>query len=358
MTEQLLNFIAALPKAELHVHLEGTIGPATLLELAARHQSLTLLPFQDEQNLSKWFQFTDFPHFIEVYLTISQMIRTAEDFCLVVERYAETMVRQHIRYAELTVTPFTHTHIQNKGCSFQAIMEGLESGRTAARRQHNVEINWIFDIPRNFSFQGDAYDPFPANITLEYALQGMEDGVIGLGLGGYEVGAPAEPFAHAFLNARAAGLHSIPHAGETSGPASVWAALHALHADRIGHGVRAIEDPALLLLLRDAQVPLEVNPTSNVCLHVYRSLAEHPLPHLDKMGLLITLNSDDPPLFNTDLEQEYQALVLEFGYTQADLARLARNAFVVSAAPWPTKQRLLDEFDQWIATYLPPEPPC
>jgi aminodeoxyfutalosine deaminase len=204
-------------------------------------------------------------------------------------------------------------------------------------------------VPRNVSFRRDgSYDPYPAERTLAYALAGQNKGVVGFGLGGFEVGAPPAPFADAFHAAKAAGLMSVPHAGETLGAESVWGAVMELQADRIGHGVRAIEDPHLLAVLKDRQLVLEVNPTSNICLHVYRRLAEHPFPHLDRMGLLVTINSDDPPLFNTSLGQEYAVPAAEFGYTTTDLARIARNAFVACGAPVEVKARLLAEFDQWL----------
>ena len=158
-------------------------------------------------------------------------------------------------------------------------------------------------------------------------------GVVGLGLGGYEVGAPPEPFADVFRRGKAAGLLSVPHAGETVGPEGVWGAVQALQADRIGHGVRAIEDPVLVELLRARQIPLEINPTSNICLHVYPDYDSHPFSALERLGLLVTVNSDDPPLFNTSLVDEYAVLATEFGYDRAGLARIARNAFAVSGAP-------------------------
>jgi aminodeoxyfutalosine deaminase len=176
--------------------------------------------------------------------------------------------------------------------------------------------------------------------------------VVGFGLGGFEVNAPPEPFAHAFDRARQEGLLSVPHAGETAGPASVWGAVETLHADRIGHGVRAIEDPTLLTVLRDRQIPLEVNITSNVCLHIFDHFAMHPFPHLDRMGVKVTVNSDDPPLFNTNLCIEYGVLAAEFGYDRAGLARIARNAFEVSGAAPSLKTQLLAEFDAWLATAM------
>lgn len=343
------EFIRAMPKAEIHVHLEGTIQPATLLELARRHNRLDQLPSVDVAGLQRWFLFTDFPHFIQIYWTISDLLRTPEDFALVVHACGADMAQQQIRYREVTFTPFTHTHLQAKGLTIADLLEGLEAGRQQAHRDFGVQICWVFDAPRNASFRKGAYDPMPADLTLAYALAGQPYGVVGYGLGGFEVGAPPEPFAHAFTAARGAGLVSVPHAGETVGSASVWGALRELQAERIGHGVRAMEDPQLLAELKARQTVLEVCPTSNICLHVYRRLAEHPFAHLDRMGLLVTVNSDDPPLFNTTLTDEYALLAREFGYDRAGLARIARNAFVACAAPADLKQQMLAEFDTWLA---------
>jgi aminodeoxyfutalosine deaminase len=347
----LLAFIEAMPKAELHVHLEGAIQPETLLALAQRHRRLDVLPASEIAGLRQWFAFTDFHHFIEVYLTISDLVRAPEDFAVVVHACGADMARQNIRYRELTFTPFTHLDIQQKGLTIADLLEGLEAGRQQARRDFGVEMRWIFDVPRNASFRNGAYDPHPANQTLDYAIAGQPYGVVGFGLGGLEVGAPPEPFAHAFADARAAGLILAPHAGETLGPESVWGALRELQAERIGHGVRAIEDPHLLAELKDRQIVLEINPTSNICLHVYRRLAEHPFPHLDRMGLNVTLNSDDPPLFNTTLCDEYALLVQEFGYGKGDLVRIARAAFVAAAAPADLKAGWLAELDTFLATH-------
>ena len=354
MNSQLLPdttaFIQAMPKAELHVHLEGAIQPETLLTLARRHQQLDTLPTIDLDGLRRWFTFTDFPHFIKIYMTISSLLRTPEDFALVVYACGADMAAQNIRYREVTFTPFTHTDLQDKGLTIADLLSGLEAGRRQAHHDFGVEMRWVFDIPRNVSFRKTgSYDPYPAERTLAYALAGQDQGVIGFGLGGFEVGAPPEPFAHAFHAAKATGLLSLPHAGETMGAGSVLGAIHELQADRIGHGVRAIEDAHVLMLLHERQIVLEINPTSNVCLHVYRRLAEHPFPHLDKMGLLVTVNSDDPPLFNTTLCQEYGVLATEFGYGQSDLARIARNAYVASGAPPALKKQLLADFDRWVA---------
>ena len=352
-TGSLADFIQAMPKAELHLHLEGSIQPQTVLELARRHNQLHRLPGQTVAALESWFNFTSFKHFIDIYLVIQDLLRTEEDFALVAYQCGADMAAQNIRYREITFTPFTHTDFQDKGLSIDHILAGLASGRQQAQADFGVEMRWVFDVPRNLSFpkrDGRSYDPYPAERTLEFAQRGRAEGVIGFGLGGNEVTAPPTPFHHAFVAAKEAGFLSLPHAGETVGPTSVWGAITGLQADRIGHGVRAVEDPHLLAVLKERRIPLEINPSSNVCLHVYRSLAEHPFPHLDRMGLIVTVNSDDPPLFNTTLTQEYHLLADTFGYDRANLARIARNAFAVSAAEPPLKANLLAEFDAWAAT--------
>jgi adenosine deaminase len=281
------------------------------------------------------------------------LLREPEDFALIVTNLGDELARHAVRYAEVTFTPYTHTHLLQKGLTIADLLAGLDAGRRRVLDRHGIHLNWIFDIPRNVSFHSNGgYDPAPADTTLAYALEGMPQGVIGFGLGGNEVGAPAAPFAHAFAAAKAAGLHSVPHAGETVGPVSVWNALHALGAERIGHGIRTIEDPHLLAYLKHHQIPLEVNLTSNICLHVYRSLAQHPLPHLDRMGLHVTVNSDDPPLFNTDLSREYAILADIFGYSLADIVRLAHNAIQASFAPPPLRTAIATELEQWFANQL------
>ncbi len=345
------QFIQTMPKAEIHVHLEGAIEPKTVFELARRHNKLDELPATDVPGLQEWFTFTDFPHFLEVYLTIQDLLRTPDDFALIAYELGADMAAQNILYREATFTPYTHTDYLDKGLTIDDILSGLETGRQQAQQEFGIEMRWVFDISRNLGFGEDgSYDPKAAERTLEFALTGRERGVVAFGLGGYEVGAPPEPFAHAFTEAKAAGLLSVPHAGETEGAASVWGAVRDLQADRLGHGVRAIEDPALLQLLHEKQIPLEINPTSNICLHVYSQLAGHPFPHLDRMGLIVTVNSDDPPLFNTNLSQEYQVLADYFGYSPADLARIARNAFQVCGVEEEVKQKLLKKFDAWVST--------
>jgi len=356
MSQPSADFLEGLPKAELHIHLEGSVQPETVLKLAHRHGMVDRLPGDSVDDLKAWFTFKHFRHFIKIYLTIQDLLRTAEDFSTVTYECGADMAAQNIRYREVTFTPYTHTHFQDKGLTVEAILEGLEDGRQRALHDFGVEIRWVFDVARNLSFKTTpdgtrSYDPHPADTTLQQALLGRDYGVVAFGLGGFEGGAPPEPFAHAFEKAKSEELYSCPHAGETVGPESIWGAINTLGAQRIGHGVRAIEDPELLVVLKEKQIPLEVNITSNVCLHVYPSVAHHPFPHLDAMGLVLTINSDDPPLFNTNLVNEYRLLGDIFGYRTRDIIRIARNAFVVSAAEAELKARLLSEFDNWVTEY-------
>ena len=315
-TSALADRIRRMPKVELHIHLEGSISPRTFLRLCQRHGIKP--PAETEEALAALFNFNDFSDFVPVYLAIQNSLRTAEDFALVVEELAADRAAQNIVYSEVTVTPYIHIW-QNKGTQPEEIVEGLEEGRRRAREHHGVELRWILDIPRNL--------PEPAATwTTDWAIAWQDRGVVALGLAGREATAPPEPFAAMFARARAAGLHSAPHAGETAGPASVWGALHALAAERIGHGVRAVEDPLLLAYLRERQIPLEVNPTSNVRLRVYPSLEQHPFPHLWRMGLYLTVNSDDPPLFGTTLTDEYIRVAETFGLDWEDIKHLVLNA--------------------------------
>lgn len=351
LTQSTKTFIANMPKAEIHIHLEGAIQPETVLKLAERHNMLDKLPSTNVDKLKEWFTFTDFPHFVSIYLTIQDMLRTPEDFSLIVYENGADMAAQNILYRELTFTTYTHVDVQDKNLQIEDVVAGLEDGRSRAKRDFGVEMRWVFDIPRNFSFphqDGVVYDPRPADKTLEYALYGMDHGVVGFGLGGNEVNAPPEPYADVFAKAKAAGLLSVPHAGETMGPGSVWGSLRELQADRIGHGVRSIEDPELLEVLKEKQTPLEINPTSNECLHIYPTMADHPFRKLDEMGLLVTVNSDDPPLFNTNLVQEYEVLAAQFGYDTKNLARIARNAFTSAGVETNVKEKLLAKFDSWL----------
>ena len=331
------SYLRAAPKAELHVHLEGSILPATLLCLAARNG--VELPAQSVEGLREWFVYRDFPHFIEIYVAITRCLRTQEDYEEIVHEFGAEMARQHVRYAEVTFSPSTHMAL---GVPQEVYFAGLTRGRERAQRDFGVTINWIFDLVRGIE-DAERLRRF-ADYTTAVAIEGRGDGVVALGLGGHETGNPPEPFAPWFDHARAAGLHSIPHAGETDGPESVWGAIRALGAERIGHGVRASEDPALVAYLAEQRIPLEVCPTSNLRLGVYPDLAAHPLRRLYDAGVVVTINSDDPPLFNTTLNDEAALLASAFGCDAAAADTILLNGVRSAFLPPERKATLLAEF--------------
>jgi len=339
------DFIRDMPKVELHVHLEGSIRPATLLTLAARNR--VTLPASSVEGLREFYRFIDFDHFIQVYIAITGCLRTVDDFALIAYEFGADMARQRIRYAEVTFTPFTN--VKYSGLPFDDILAGLNDGRTRARADFDVDLRWVLDIVRD--------DPETRHQVAQWASSAVDQGVVGFGLGGTEAGNPPERFQDAYAVAREAGLHSVPHAGETAGPASVWGAIGALRAERLGHGVRSMEDPQLVDYLRRHRIPLEICPTSNLCLGVYPSYESHPIRRLWDLGLYVTVNSDDPPMFNTDLVREYQVLTGHLAFTAEDLEQLSLGALRASFLPADRKtaleQEFVAEFERLRALHLP-----
>jgi aminodeoxyfutalosine deaminase len=328
-------FIEALPKVELHVHLVGSASPRTVLELAARHSG-SRLP-RDEEGLRAFYEFRDFPHFAEVYGAVSDVVREPEDVATLVGGAVRDLAAQHVRYVELTVTPYTHVR---GGMSMPGVTEALDLAVKQAQT-YGVRVAYIFDIASEHGAEA-------ARATLDHALNHPPEALVGFGLGGIEQErAPyRDAFRDAFRAASAAGLRSVPHAGEMTGPETIWEALDGLGAERIGHGIRCLADPRLVARLREECIPLEVCPTSNVCTRQVPDFAAHPLPRLRDEGLNVTLNSDDPPMFGTTLTDEFRAVAHTFGYGPAELADLARNAVRASFLDEPAKQQLLAEISE------------
>jgi aminodeoxyfutalosine deaminase len=331
------RFIAGLPKAELHVHHVGSASPAIVSRLAARHPGR--VPSDPEQ-LAQYFRFTDFAHFIEVYLSVVDLVRTGEDVRLLTYEVARDLATQNVRYAELTLTPHTSALV---GVPPEEFIEAIEDARRAAEDEFGIVLRWIFDIPGELGLAG-------ADATLRIALDHGPSALVGFGLGGPEIGVPRPQFKPHFDAARAAGLHSVPHAGETTGPQTIWDALGELGAERIGHGTSAIADPALLTHLAQSRIPLEVCPTSNLATGAVARLEEHPLPALVEAGVVVTINSDDPPMFATSLNAEYEVAARLLDLDEQGVADLARTAVRASFLD-PTEQgRLLAEIDAYVTT--------
>jgi aminodeoxyfutalosine deaminase len=335
----LATFISGLPKAELHVHHVGSASPRIVSELAGRHQGATPVP-ADPALLADYFTFTDFSHFIHVYLSVVDLIRDAEDVWTLTYEIARELATQQVRYAELTLTPFSSIR---RGIAAEAYCDAVEDARRRAATDHGVQLKWCFDIPGEAGLEA-------ADVTLDVALRQRPDGLVSFGLGGPEQGVGREQFAPHFAAARAAGLHSVPHAGESNGPETVWDAITHLGAERIGHGIAAARDPRLMAHLRDRQIPLEVCPTSNVCTRSVPSLAEHPLPVLVAAGVPVTINSDDPPMFSTTLNREYAVAAELLGLDADGVAGLARAAVTASFLDSAGQAVLLAEIDDYART--------
>jgi aminodeoxyfutalosine deaminase len=327
----LSSFIAGLPKAELHVHHVGSASPRIVAELAERHPGV--VP-SDPEALAEYFAFRDFAHFIDVYLAVVDLIRTPEDLRLLTYEVAREMAEgQSLRYAELTCTPYTSVV---RGIPIEAYTEAIEQGRVDAERDFGLVLRWIYDIP------GESGLP-AADATLDYALHHAPDALVGFGLGGPEIGVPRPQFQPHFDAARAAGLHSVPHAGETTGPQTVWDALRLLGAERIGHGTSSAQDPALLEHLATEGISLEVCPSSNIATRAVATLDEHPIRAFRDAGVVFTVNSDDPSMFGTALNREYEIAADLLDLDRDGLMALATTAVDVSFAPDDVKARLRSE---------------
>jgi aminodeoxyfutalosine deaminase len=337
-------FIAGLPKAELHVHHVGSASPRIVSELAARHPD-SKVP-TDPEALVDYFTFTDFAHFIEVYLSVVDLIRTPADVRLLTYEIARDLARQQVRYAELTITPWSSTR---RNIDERAFMDAIEDARKAAEAEFGTVLRWCFDIPGEAGLEA-------AEETTRLATDDRlrPEGLVSFGLGGPEIGVPRPQFKPYFDRAVAAGLHSVPHAGETTGPETVWDALTHLRAERIGHGTSSAQDPKLLAHLAEHRIPLEVCPTSNIATRAVRTLTEHPIKEFAQAGVVFTINSDDPPMFGTDLNNEYAVAARLLNIHEKGLAELAKTAVDVSFLDEPGKARIRDEIDAYTSAWLAP----
>jgi aminodeoxyfutalosine deaminase len=335
VSRDLTDFIAGLPKAELHVHHVGSASARIVGELAERHPGA--VP-SDPDQLRDFFAFRDFAHFVEVYLSVVDLIRTADDIRYLTYEVAREMAEgQRVRYAELTCTPYTSVL---RGIPIEAYTEAIEDARIAAERDFGIVLRWIYDIP------GESGMP-AADATLSFATNQRVDALVGFGLGGPEIGVSRAQFKPHFDAARRVGLHSVPHAGETTGPETVWDALQILGAERIGHGTSAAEDEKLLAHLAQHRIPLEVCPSSNVATRAVASLEEHPITVFRDAGITLTVNSDDPSMFGTSLNEEYEIAARLLDLDTGGVTDLARTAVRTSFAPEDLKISLLSEIDDY-----------
>ena len=327
--------LAALPKAELHLHLEGSIQPGTAVELAARHGQELIL-----EEVRQRYQYSDFHGFLEAYKWVTSLLRTPADYALVTERLAEELIQQNVVYAEVTISAGVMLwRNQDAHANLLAIHE---AGEQARRR--GVRLQWIPDATRQFGAAA-------AMDVAQLAVEAKSIGAVAFGMGGDELSIPAEQFHEAYEYAASQGLHRVVHAGEIGGPEEVRAAVELLGAERIGHGIAAMHDASLTDSLIAREIPLEICPTSNLRTgslarqlgKTDASLEEHPIVLLARRGVAVALSTDDPPMFHTSLNEEYE-LGLRLGLRATEMAAIAENSFRHAFLAETEKQGLLAQF--------------
>ena len=323
--------LVALPKVQLHCHLEGTVRAQTFRELAA-HYGVEL---GERADPSRTYAFATFRDFLLLFAKVTQTLRAPADFARIAADYVVDAAAQGVRYAEVFISPSVWTYF-HRDLDVRATIEAMRAALDETGAPLGVEVALIADLTRNFGVER-------AEESAREAVALRDLGVIGVGLGGDEANWPPELYERAYAIAREGGLHGVVHAGEAAGPASVRGAVETLRAERIGHGVRALEDPAVVALLAERRVPLEICPTSNGLTGAAPADATHPLGALDAAGCIVTIDADDPALFGTTLLDEYRFVAEHFG--EEALLRFARNAIDASFASAAGKARLHAAFD-------------
>jgi adenosine deaminase len=326
------DFVRRMPKVELHVHLEGSIRPETVLKLARRNG--VALPADTVEGLRAWYTFVDFKHFVDVYVAVSKTIKTADDVELIAREFLDGQAEQNILHSEVTYTACTIE--KYNGIPWPDQLAALARARAYGEKELGVSMALILDIVR-----GDS--PERALEVAKWAVDAHGSGVCALGLAGEEGRGTSAHYIKAFEFAHAHGLPVVPHAGETQGAWSIKECLRYCRADRIGHGVQCLQDPELVAELRENRITLEVCPTSNIRLNVFPSLAEHPFAKMLEAGLRVTINSDDPPMFGTTLTDEFLRAADAFDLTEEDLRQLSLTAAESSFASPDRKQFLVDQ---------------
>jgi len=328
--------LSTLPKVELHLHLEGTMEPETVLELARRNK--VELPYADLEDLRGRYEFTDLQSFLDLIYANLTVLQTDGDFSDLVTAYVGRAAAGGVRHVEAFFDPQAHVA---RGIPLQRVLDGLESGIAAAERDHGTTVELIACFHRDRS-EEDA-------LAMLAALEAAGAPIIGIGLDSAEVGNPPAKFQRVYARAGELGLHRVAHAGEEGGAVSVTEALDLLHIERVDHGIQAIDDPDLMDRLARARTPLTMCPLSNVRLRCVDTLADHPLPAFLEAGVLVTVNSDDPAYDGGYVDANYEALRATFGFSDDVMARLARNSVTASFLPEGRKAGLLREIDAWVA---------
>jgi aminodeoxyfutalosine deaminase len=332
------------PKIELHVHLEGTVRASTLLQIARRND--VPLPADTVEGLAGLYEFTDFGHFLKVWQLTTGALRTAEDFRQVVVDYAGEASRHGAVYLEGIFSP---SEPAARGVSYDEVFAGYCDGVAEAWESHGVRVRLTPDVTRGCSQEA-------AEQTARHAIANARRGVVGLGLGGSEAEFPPEQYERAFALARSGGLGSVPHAGEVAGANSIRAALDVLHADRIRHGIRAVDEPGLVREIADRGIVLDVCPISNLRTRVVASLSEHPLPQLVSSGVSCSVSTDDPAMFDSDLSADYAAAA-SLGVSAQECFDAGLRGALCDEATREELREIGQQFD-WAATSPRATPPA
>lgn len=324
-----MTWFEKVPKVELHLHLEGAIPHDALWELVQKYGGESSVP--NLQALRGKFQYRDFPHFIETWVWKNQFLREYQDFTFIAEAVARDLANQNILYTEATFAP---SDFIRHGLETQKLAEAIRIGLS---KVPGVEITLIADLVRDRGLENAAQNL--AEINEVKSL-----GIIGITIGGSEQFYPPEPFADIYKKARQLGFHTSAHAGEASGPESIWGAIKSLKVERIGHGTRAIEDDNLVDYLVEHRIPLEICLISNVRTKVVESIAKHPVKYYFDSGIPISINTDDPKMFNNSLSEEYQVLEMKLGFSREDIRKVILQGIETSWLPKDRKQKLIQRF--------------
>lgn len=326
------EFVSRLPKVELHVHLEGSIRPETLRELS-RGRGASKVGAWIRQQQQRGYRYATFTEFVEAFKFVAALLETPEDYGLAAARLVEGLAAQNVQYAEVTLSAGV---VLWKRQALDAVYEAIRAAALGAQARLGLRVNWIFDAVRQFG-------PAPAHEVLKWAGRYRSEGVVAFGLGGDEARGPAELFRDVYREARDLGLHTVVHAGETAGPESVRQAVELLGAERIGHGLAAARSKEVCALLHGRKIALEACPTSNVAMGLIPRFEDYPLPAFLEAGVLLTLNSDDPALFASSIEQEFLEAARIFALSREQVAQLCENAVQAAFLPAEEKHRLLAE---------------
>lgn len=336
-------YIAAVPKTEIHLHVEACVSSASYHQLMEKYD----IPHDEKTNeLIDFSKIKSLKSMLESFYFVQSFFRKPEDFLFVANDVVDYAKRNNIYYVEAFASP---SMVLNRGLiSFDGMFENLVAGFDAARQNGGVDVRLIVDVSRSFGLENAMTN---LDLLLAYLKSHPTESIVGIGLGGQEIGHPCSEYAPVFDKARSEGMHVVSHAGEEVGPESIWDAIRLLHSERIGHGTSAIKDPELMDYLRDNRVPLEICPTSNVITKKYvKRYSRHPMREFFDRGLLVTVNTDDPILFSIELNDEYDKVVTELKFSRSELNQLFRNNISATFMPEPEKQKRLTELESHIET--------